>query len=169
MEKDIQSSLPSGALFELTSLTHWDDVNQPLEVEGTLKFSGFGSSAGRRLLVPATIFEVPQARPFQASRRTNMIYFHYPFEITDELQYHAPAGYTVETLPAAQKVDSGGVKYEISVTKQPDGMTVKRHLLVNVMLISAQSYPAVRQFFSTVKSDDEAQVVFQNTQCARNN
>jgi hypothetical protein len=32
-----------------------------------------------------------------------------------------------------------------------------------------QSYPALRQFFHTVKSDDDAQVVFQNAQNARNN
>ena len=86
-----------------------------------------------------------------------------------ELQFHTPAGYVVETLPATQTVNPGVVKYEISMTQQPGSVTVKRQLLVNAVLIPVQSYPALRQFFHTVKSDDDAQVVFQNAQNARNN
>jgi hypothetical protein len=121
------------------------------------------------MLVPATIFVEPTAKSFEASHRVNMVYFHYPYEYADELKFHTPAGYTVETLPAAQNVNPGVVKYEISMTQQPESVTVKRHLLVNAVLIPVQSYPALRQFFHTVKSDDDAQVVFQNAQNARNN
>ena len=169
MEKEIQNSLPPGAVFELAKLTDWDDVNKPLVVEGTVKMSGFGSAVGRRMLVPATIFVEPTAKSFEASHRVNIVYFHYPYEHTDELQFHTPAGYTVETLPATQTVNPGVVKYEISMTQQPGSVTVKRQLLVNAVLIPVQSYPALRQFFHTVKSDDDAQVVFQNAQNARNN
>jgi hypothetical protein len=169
MEKEIQSSLTPGAEFELTKLADWEDVNKPLQIEGTVKIGTYGSAAGRRMLVPASIFEVPQAKAFQASRRVNMIYFHYPNEITDELQFHAPAGYTVETLPAAQDVNPGALKYSISMTQQPGAVAVRRQLVTSVILIPVQSYLALRQFFNTVKSDDEAQVVLQNTQNARNN
>jgi uncharacterized protein DUF3857 len=169
LEKAIQNSLPSGTVFELTKLTDWEDVEKPIQVEGTVKLAGYGSVAGRRLLVPASPFEVPQAKAFQASRRVNMIYFHYPYEVTDELQFHAPAGYTVETLPAAQDVNAGALKYSLSIVQQPGGVMVKRQLVTSVVLIPVQSYSALRQFFSTVKSDDEAQVVFQNTQHAQNN
>jgi len=169
LEKEIQNSLPAGSVFELTKLADWDDVNKPLVAEGTVKMSGFGSAVGRRMLVPATFFVEPTAKSFEASRRVNMVYFHYPFEHSDELQFHAPAGFAVETLPAAQNVDAGAVKYEISMTQQPGSVTVKRQLSVNVILIPVASYPALRQFFNTVKSDDEAQLVFQNGQNARNN
>lgn len=169
MEKEIQNSLPGGAVFELTKLADWDDVNKPLVVEGTVKMSGFGSAVGRRMLIPATIFVEPVAKSFETSRRVNMVYFHYPYEHTDELQFRAPAGYTVETLPAAQDVNPGAVRYEMSMTQQSGSATVKRRLLVNAILIPVQSYGALRQFFNTVKSDDEAQVVFQNAQTASKN
>jgi Domain of Unknown Function with PDB structure (DUF3857) len=169
MEKEIQDSLPPGTIFELTKLSDWDDVNKPIQLEGTVKLSGYGSAAGRRMLVSASMFEVPEAKAFRASRRVNMIYFHYPGEVLDELQFHPPAGYTVETLPAAQDVNPGALKYNISMTQQASGVTVKRHLVISAILIPVQSYSALRQFFNTVKSDDEAQVVFQNTQNARNN
>lgn len=83
MEKEIQDFLPVGAAFELTILTDWDDVNKPIVVEGTVKLTAFGSAAGKRMLVPASPFEVRQAKAFQSSRRVNMIYFQYPGEITD--------------------------------------------------------------------------------------
>jgi hypothetical protein len=169
MEKEIQDSLAAGAVFELTKLTDWDNVDKPLVVEGNVKMSAFGSAVGRRMLVPATIFVEPTAKSFEASHRVNMVYFRYPYEQADELQFHTPAGYTVETLPTTQTVNPGVVKYEISMTQQPGSVTVKRQLLVNAILIPLQSYPALRQFFHTVKSDDEAQVVFQNAQNARNN
>ncbi|HYA89293.1 MAG TPA: DUF3857 domain-containing protein [archaeon] len=169
MEKEIQNSLPSGAVFELTKLADWDDVNKPLVAEGTVKMTNFGSAVGRRMLVPATIFTEPVAKSFETSHRVNMVYFHFPYEHTDELKFHAPAGFTVETLPAPQSVNPGVVKYAMSITKEADGVTVKRQLLVNAVLIPVTSYGALRQFFNTVKSDDEAQLVFQNSQNASNN
>jgi len=169
LETKVQDWLPSGAAFKLTSVADWEDVDQPLKVEGTIQISGFGSPVGRRMLVPATIFVVPQAKAFQSARRVNMIYFSYPFEISDEMKLHPPEGYTVETLPAAQNVNPGAVKYEITMTKQADGVKVNRQLVVNAILIPVTSYGALRQFFNTVKSNDEAQVVFQSGQNAGNN
>jgi hypothetical protein len=46
---------------------------------------------------------------------------------------------------------------------------VKRHLIVNGIMFPVTVYPALRQFFNTVKTDDDAQVVFQNAESAKNN
>jgi hypothetical protein len=134
-----------------------------------MKISGFASIVGRRMLVPETMFQGQIVKSFQTTKRSNMIYFAFPFEEHDDIKMTAPAGYTIETVPAALKIDPGAVSYQITASQQGGSVEVKRQLVVSAMLIPLQAYPALRQFFNSVKSNDEAQVVFQNSQHAQNN
>jgi hypothetical protein len=121
------------------------------------------------MLSPLTPFQVTQAKSFSAAKRTNAIFFHYPYEEIDEIVLHAPTGRKLETAPPAQQMRPGVVSYDISASAQGDGVVVKRHLVVQAIQIPVESYAALRQFFVTVKSNDEAQVVFQSAESAKKN
>jgi hypothetical protein len=95
--------------------------------------------------------------------------FSYPYERTDDLVFSAPLGYSVQSLPPNQDVNRGSVVYSISVAKQEGGIEVKRHLLENGMIYGKNDYLALRAFFSTVKADDDAQILLQNGPTAQNN
>jgi hypothetical protein len=168
-EDEIKGWLPAGAAFELTSIDDWDKTDLPLHLEGTLKLSAFGSPAGKRILVPATLFLAPQIKAFQTSTRHNAVYFGYPNEEIDDLKFQAPAGYKIETIPAPKAIKPGAVvAYEISASQQGSEVEVKRHLVVNGLMFPPESYASLRSFFNTVKSNDEAQIVFQNAESAKN-
>ena len=68
-------------------------------MEGTVKATGLASVAGRRLLMPATIFQSAYTKGFVPAKRVNMIYFHFPFEEIDDVKMRAPTGYKIETTP----------------------------------------------------------------------
>ena len=116
-----------------------------------------------------TLFEAPQARAFQSTKRENSIYFDYPFEEVDEVKLAVPAGYRIEILPPAQRFSPGVVAYEISAAQDGNVAQVKRRLTVDGTFIPRQYYGSLRAFFTSVKSNDEAQIVLQRTDVAKKN
>jgi Domain of Unknown Function with PDB structure (DUF3857) len=169
LEDSIKAWLPAGSSFELTQIDNWDKTDQPLHVEGNLNLSSFGSPVGRRILIPATIFLVPQTKAFQSAVRHNAIYFPFPNEEIDDLKFQAPPGYKIETVPESKTVKPGAVlNYSISALQQGSVAEVQRHLVINTLLLPIEYYAAVRSFFNTVKSNDEVQIVLQNTENAKN-
>ncbi len=169
MEDQIKGWLPAGSSFELASITSWDENALPLQVEGTVKIPNLGSIVGHRMLVPAAIFRSVEAKAFQSQKRVNPIYFPYPFEEIDSVTLRAAAGYRIETVPNANQLKPGAVSYEISATQQGNSVEVKRHLVVSGIMFPVKSYPALRNFFNNVETNDDAQIVFQTSESAKNN
>jgi len=167
-EDEFRGLMPAGATVEVTSITNWDKVGEDLLVEGTFKIPNLGSPVGQRMLVPEAIFRVPYAKSFLPIKRVNMIYFRFPFEYTDSLQFHAPNGFKVETTPVSRKFDRGAVSYEIASSEAGDMVEVKRYMAVKNFIFPVEHYAALRAFFSGVKESDEAQIVLQNPETAKN-
>jgi Domain of Unknown Function with PDB structure (DUF3857) len=168
LEDEIKTWLPNGSAFELTKIDNWDKTDMPVHLEGTVKLSAFGSAVGKRMLIPATLFVAPQMKAFQTSTRHNAVYFSFPNEEIDDLKFRAPAGYKIETVPASKTIKPGVVLYEISASQQGSDAEVKRHLVINGLMFPPEYYASLRSFFNTVKSSDEAQIVFQNAESAKN-
>jgi Domain of Unknown Function with PDB structure (DUF3857) len=166
---EIQRWLPAGSSFEVATLTNWDNKEVPLVVEGTAKIPNFGTAAGRRMLVPASPFQVQQAAAFQPEKRLYPVYFNCPSEEIDDVKLHVPAEFKIESVPPAKQVKPGAVSYEISAAQQDGIVEVKRLLVLDGLVFPVTSYPALRNFFNTVKTDDDAQIVLQNAQSAKNN
>jgi hypothetical protein len=59
--------------------------------------------------------------------------------------------------------------YEITPGEDGGGIEVNRHFTLSDIHYPVDSYAALRSFFNLVKSDDEAQVVFQNVETAKSN
>jgi len=163
IEDEIKSWLPSGSSFELADIANWDQTEQPLHVEGTVTVPVFATAAGRRLLVPADLFFTRQFQEFQSQARVNNVYFDYPYEENDDLKFRAPAGFTIQAGPKAQKFDEGAAVYEIAATQQADGLDVTRHLVVNGVMFSKDAYPVFRSFFNAVKAHDQSAFVLQSS------
>jgi hypothetical protein len=169
IEGQVKEWLPLGASFEITKVANWDDNTQPVHIEGTVKLPSFGSAAARRMIMPLELFQTPQIASFTPEKRANAVYFHYPFEEIDDIKLRMPAGYKAGSLPPDRKLNLGAVAYDISVTGQDSAVEVKRHLVVSGVLFTKDEYATLRRFFGTVKTDDNAQMVLQNAQSAKNN
>lgn len=163
----VEGWLVPGAAFEVSQTSGWDDNSVPLHIEGTLHMSGFGTTTGRRILAPLTVFRLPEAQAFESSKRVNAIYFHFPYVEHDEINVHLPDGYSIETLPAAQKTPEEMVMdYSLAATSQGATIHIDRRLNVKAIFFEAKVYPAVRSFFNQVKNDDESQFVLTSSQSA---
>lgn len=166
---EIRGWLPDGSQFEATTISNWDDVSQPVHVEGTVKIPGVGTAAGHRMLVPLSVFRDARNKSFKASKRVNDIVFPYPFQETDDVKYHAPSGYGIESVPTIPKIDLKAVIYEALATHQDNVVETKRRLTIASVDFPVKYYDAVRSFFSQVKSNDETQFVLQASASAKGN
>ena len=164
----VKSWLPPGSGFELTALTNWDNSEQPLHIEGTVTIPNFASAVGRRILVPLSIFQSEDVKSFQSAKRVNPIYIHYPYQERDEIRIHPPAGYRIDSVPAAKQHKPGVVSYELTSSQENNVFVVKRHLSIDGAVFDRDMYSALQAFFSRVKADDESQAAFQRAESAKN-
>lgn len=169
LEDDIRSWLPAGSEFSVTKIANWDDIDQPIHIEGTMKIPSFATGAAQRMLMPLTIFQMSQTREFASEKRTNFVYFHYPYEEIDDIKLRVPTAYKVESLPPARNVDLKAVSCQITADAQGNTIEVKRHLAVHGVIFAKDDYPTLRKFFGTVRVNDNAQLVLQNSTSAKNN
>jgi len=169
LETAIRDWLPSGSEFTVNKVDNWDDVEKPIHVEGTVKLPSFGSSAAQRLLMPLEIFQMTQTTEFASEKRTNLVYFHYPYQETDDIKLRLPTEYKVESLPPARNLDLKAVSCQITAEGSGNTVEIKRHLTVNSVIFTKEEYPTLRKFFGMVKNNDNAQMVLQNATSAKNN
>jgi hypothetical protein len=169
LEDQIKAWLPPGATVDITAISNWDKTSEPLHVAMNVKVPGLATGAGHRALVPITFFQAPQPSYFTPEKRVNAIYFHYPYIEKDSLTLHFPGGYKIESVPAEAKANpGGGFVYDAAVSQDGSAVKVERQLVVSGILYQAKYYPALRKFFNTVKTDDDAQIVLHAEQSSEN-
>ena len=81
-----------------------DDYNSNLMA--VLKVSGqLGSATGKRFFLPGMFFESHAKHPFVASdKREIPVDVHYPERLVDDVTYHLPEGFAVESAPQAATI-----------------------------------------------------------------
>jgi Domain of Unknown Function with PDB structure (DUF3857) len=161
---EIRRWLPAGSTFEVAAITNWDDKDVPFRVEGTAIIPHLGTAVGGRMRVPASLFQAPQTAAFHAEQRLYPVYFNYPYKEIDDVKLHVPAEYKIESVPpadTAKQAEPGMLTYEISATQQGGAVELKRVFILDGSVFPVDSYPALRKFFNTVKTDDGAQIFLQ--------
>ncbi len=150
--------------MKLTNTPVWDSSEQPLVAEFDLQIPNFGASTGRRVLLPAGVFETNHKNPFQHDTRVHPIYFSYPWQEVDDIQIEIPKGLEPETLPPAKKVDQSFGHYEISSAKEANELHIQRKFIMGTMIFQTEYYPYLRAFYNDVGGGDEQQLVLRTVE-----
>ena len=115
LEDDVKNSIALGSEVELTKQPVWKSSDTALTAEFTLKVPGFASSAGRKALLPASLFSANEKHLFEHSDRVHAICYQYPFKKIDDLTIELPLGWKVGTLPTPVDQDAKAVEYKLKV------------------------------------------------------
>ena len=164
LEDEVKGWLPPAAELELKQMSGWENAEEPLRAEFRLRLAGFASSTGRRWLVPASLFPAQWQERFQQTQRAQPIQLEFPFEHTDEIVIHLPAGAQVESLPKPQNRDSSLGRYELTLENAGDTLRVRRRLQVKGFAYSREFYSLLRGFFNAVRAGDGEQAVLQTVE-----
>lgn len=161
LEDTVQEYIPAGINVELTNRPDWDSSASELVAEYDLKVPGWVSGAGHRALVPAELFGGPEKRVFEHANRSHPIYFEFPFQKIDDVTIDLPPGWKVTSLPTPQKQGNTAISYELKLEDSNGKLHIMRTLKMNVMLLETKYYTALRNFYQSVRTGDELQIVLQ--------
>lgn len=161
LEDEAKEYVPAACEIDLSNKPDWGSSSTPLVTEYKIKIPGWVSGAGRRAMLPVGIFSASEKRVFEHTQRVHPIYFEYPFEKMDDVTITLPVGWQVSSLPPAKAQDGHVVMYTLKAENDKNTIHLSRKLKVDVLLLEQKYYPALRNFFQSVRSGDEEQVVLQ--------
>jgi|HubBroStandDraft_1064217.scaffolds.fasta_scaffold13353_3 hypothetical protein len=161
LEDGVTGQIPVAAEAKLTNHPDWNNSETPLVAEFDLKIPNWSSNAGKRVVLPAGIFVAHEKHIFEHAERVHSIYFEYPYEKIDEIAIELPAGWQVSSLPPGEAKDGHVVTYSLKVENAQETLHLTRKLDINFLLLEQKYYAALRNFFQTVRTGDEEQILLQ--------
>jgi hypothetical protein len=155
----VERLMPAGADVKVTSIEKLEDYDQPLVVNFQFK-GAIGSATGKRLLIPADIFEANTKPAFPNEKRDIPIYFSYPRMNQDAVRIKFPSNFSVESLPAGDKTGfQQFALYELRSESTPNSFTIRRDYLLGEIFFKKEEYPELRGFYSKMENKDQETVV----------
>jgi hypothetical protein len=168
LEDQLREYIPAAIEVELTNQPDWN-ASGSLVAEYKVKVPGWAAAAGHRVLVSTGLFSGAEKHVFEHASRVHPIYFSFPYQNLDDVTIDLPLGWQTGSMPAVQDVDAKLCIYHEEVKNQGGSLHISRQLTVNVLIIEAKYYPALRNFYQLVRRGDEQQIVLSaNTSSAQN-
>lgn len=161
LEDQNQDAATAATQLDLTKQPDWTSSDVPMVAEFNMKVPGWLTSGGHRALLPTTMFVASEKHIFEHANRINPIYFDYPYTKTEDLTIALPAGWQVDSLPAAKVQDGHILYYSRKAESAPGTVHMERTYRVDFLLVETKYYPALRNFYQVVRTGDDAQIVLQ--------
>jgi hypothetical protein len=162
MDGRVKRAIPATTIeVKLTNEPDWDSSDAPLVAEFQAKIPGWATDAGKRKLIPASLFSASEKRLFEHEARVHPIYVSYPYEQDDDVTISLPEGWKVESTPTPQVQQTKAVSFSVKVEQDGNALHLTRTLNRDFLLLDQKAYPALRNLFQMLRSADEQQIVLQ--------
>ncbi len=170
LEDRIKSQIPSTTTeVELTNQPDWSHSETPLVAEYHVNIPDWATNAGKRTVIAAGLFTAVEKHIFEHTNRVHPIYVDFPYEKDDDVTIELPAGWQVSSVPAPQTQEGHIVTYHLKVDKDGSALHLTRKLSWDFLLLEPKYYPALRNFFQTVRTGDDEQIILQPAAASASN
>ena len=169
LEDRVKNQIPVASEAKLTNAPEWSNPETPLVAEFDITIPDWASNAGKRTVIPAGVFTAIEKHVFEHANRVHPIYVDYPYEKDDDVTIELPLGWEVSSVPPPQARDGHVVAYTLKVDKDGSTLHMTRKLAWDFLLIEAKYYPALRDFFQSVRTGDDQQIVLQSAAVSAGN
>jgi hypothetical protein len=152
--------LPQGVRGEITTIQGLDTSAGYVSV--TAKVSGpLGTPTGKRVGLPAFFFSTGPRPLFVAEdHRESPIDLHYAGQQIDDVVYHLPAGYSVESAPQPAQLPWPDHAVLVVKTQAGPGTIDVKHIFARAFVVlDPKEYPALRDYYQKVAASDQQQIV----------
>lgn len=168
--ESMRAYLPDGVQADFDHFLALDDYNNNLM--GFVQVSGnLGASTGKRFFLPGLFFESHSKHPFVAEdKRTIPIDVLYPKKDDDDVTYHLPPGYSIESTPQVNTLTwPKHAMLKIFSSHMTDAIQISRNMVYNYTLLDPKDYADLHDFYQKVATADQQQLVLTRTQVAQGN
>lgn len=158
----LTTQLPSGVQAHITHFAKLDDSSADLGAYATV--SGVpGTVTSKRLLLPASFFAHSEDQGFIAQPDRQLpVDMHYASEYKDGVLIHLPAGFGLESAPAAAVPWTEHAIYQMKSVPKGNDLTVTRVLARAFTMLQPDEYGPMRDFYQKVQAADQQQIVLTN-------
>lgn len=155
----VEHLMPTGTEVHVGAIEHLTDYEQPLTVNFAIK-GQIASATGKRLILPADIFEVNATPSFPHEKRDVAVYFEYATLLQDAVRITFPTGYALESQPADEKLPFGQLAaYTMDSKVTPNTITVFRNFSRAIIISPVSEYPSLRAFYTKLETKDQESIV----------
>jgi hypothetical protein len=166
----LQEELPDGIQAEFDHFSGVDDPN--VNFVGFANISGsLGTATAKRAFLPAMFFEARGKHPFVAQdKRTTPIDVHFARSEQDDVTYHLPPGFSVESAPqTADLTWPDHAMLRVVTSAQNGTVQIKRILAHNYTILDPKEYTDLHGFYLKVATADQQQLVLTTSPPAKGN
>ncbi|MGD0735222.1 MAG: DUF3857 domain-containing protein [Terracidiphilus sp.] len=168
--ESIRADMPDGVDVDFDHFLALDDYN--VNLMAIVKVSGnLATATGKHFFLPGLFFESHAKHPFVAQdKRLVPIDVHYASMENDEVVYHLPPGFTVESAPQPTTLSwpNHAMLKISSVTKDSD-VTVSRAFAHNYAILDSKEYSDLHDYYQKVATADQQQLVLTRAPAAKGN
>ncbi|MGP8173121.1 MAG: DUF3857 domain-containing protein [Terracidiphilus sp.] len=158
--ESLRPLLPQGVSGEVAVFQGLDTSAE--YIGAVVRLSGqLGNSTGKRLLVPAFFFSTGAHTQFVSEeKREAAVDLHYAEQVIDDVVYHLPPGFTVESAPEPVQLPWPDHATLVIKTSPGPGTIDIRHTFASFFpLIEPKDYPALRDYYQKIATNDQQQLV----------
>lgn len=168
--ESMKDEFPDGVQPEFDHFLAIDDYDANLI--GVIKVSGnIGSATGKHFFLPGLFFESRSKHPFVAQdKRDTPVDVHYPKTEQDDVTYHLPPGFTVESAPQNASTSwPDHAVLKIASKTGADSVEIIRTLVYNYTILSPKEYSDLHSFYQKIATADQQQLVLTRAAAAKGN
>lgn len=165
-----RGDLPEGVQAEFDHFLSLDDSTVNLiayvNVSGSL-----GSVTGKHIFLPGLFFESRAKHPFVAQdKRITPIDLHYPKMEQEDVVYHLPSGYTVESAPKIPDLLwPNHALLRMNFTTRNGTVEVVRAFVRNFTMLRSEDYNDLHDYYLKIAAADQQPLVLTRTPVAKGN
>jgi len=159
LKSELEGNLPNGFDVDITDVKQLADYELPLvilfHIHGPL-----AAKAGKRILVPADLFQAREKAMFSEPKRDIAVYFHYAEWIADAVRIEFPENMNVENIPVKSvlRFEQKGM-YTLDTSVAGNSFTTQRDYAYGMIVVPIEKYAALRDFYMQFESKDQESVV----------
>jgi len=158
--ESLHDLLPTGLTGEVDKFqgleTATGYLSASVNVNGVL-----GANTGKRVILPGFLFSQGARPQFVAEeKRETAVDLHFAEQVIDEVVYHVPAGFTVESTPQASQLPwPDHAALVVKTQPGPSAIDIKHIYARGFILLDPKEYPALRDYYRKLAAADQQQVV----------
>jgi hypothetical protein len=156
----LRKLLPQEMGAEIVNVQGLDTSSGFLSV--TAKVTGpLGAVTGKRLMIPGFFFSTGQHPAFVSEdKREAAIDLHYAEQVIDDVVYHLPAGYAMESAPQSAQLPWPDHAVLVVKTQLGPGTINIKHVFARAFVVlDAKEYPELRDYYQRIATNDQQEVV----------
>ena len=148
LRRHLEHQLPGGMDVRVTGVANLADPDKPLVIKYEVK-GAVGNATGKRLLIPASLFEANSRPQFTQPKRELAVDMRYPEIVQDAVRFKYPPSLAVESAPAADTGKMANLAaYSFSTKPGDKAITLFRNLNVGKTFFLPEEYSDLRAFYA---------------------